>query len=149
MLQQIIGNVVNNTVAVGVLELSGIPALIKPNSNQVVKVLANGAMFSIAEEGVDYVMHGTSKLMEGQYLNFVDSALYNAIIYAGIEATDADFMLYNAISGVSPLPPFINQNLAMGCLVAGAKTLEEVLAQNVQNRYFQYLVHPTSIIMNR
>ena len=91
---------------------------------------ADGVNYALASDVVDYFTEGSSKLLDGQYFNFADDALYYGLLSGGVDQSGVALQAYEQIKNVSPLSDNVNVALTNGLIVSGGRVVMHMVDTN-------------------
>ena len=126
MLQQAQGfayDVLKTTASVMAVDMTVKPVIKKaiPPNMVAASYATDGVNYALASDVVDYFTEGSSKLLDGQYFNFADDALYYGLLSGGIDQSGVAVQAYQQIKNVSPLSNNLNIALTNGLIVSGGR----------------------------
>lgn len=138
------------TVAVAAVSMTGLSDAVSNavGDSTVGNVLANGALYALSSDVVNYFTENKSLLMEGKYAEYADNVVFLGGLSELGRMTNLNQAAYDAIAGVSPLDAQTNVRLTEGVLVAGGKYLGNMLDEAaVLPPPMRYVRHPVTSLM--
>jgi hypothetical protein len=137
MLEQAKGvgiNVLKTTGGVMAINIAGVPSMVRNavGTNKILSYGADGLIYGLVADGVDYVSGSNTSLFTGDYWGFVDDVVFMTVVSAVCSETNLVTMAYNQIANVSPLDRDMNLNLVEGALISTGRALGDLIDSNPQ-----------------
>ena len=125
-------DVLKTTASVMAVDMTAKPVIKKAIPKDLVAgaYASDGVMYALSSDIVDYFTEGSSKLLDGQYFNFADDALYFGLLSGAVDQTDVGVMMYDQIRNVVPLSQDMNIALTNGLVVSGGRVVMQMVDTN-------------------
>lgn len=145
---KIVWDILANVVATTVLYMTPLPDYLQSQPNRILATFGTGASFTISNDLADWYFTGRSRILSGEFRQFVDESIYNGSVFMVIDQLNLDDMVNTTIKGVSPFGDDVNRNVLIGSIAVGMNTLRDFLQNNYSNNQLvSILLRPTSLIM--
>lgn len=142
--QNLLYKLVGDSVAIAVVMASGLPDKLQ-GSNVIYNGAVTGLAFTVADDAYNYFSGQGSMIANGQYVPFANKVLNFGAVFTVANATGADARIANLVTDISPLPPAITQDVALGAMIVTADVLRNYLATS-SNVMVQNLVNPLNLV---
>lgn len=133
-------NTVSNAVALAAVDMVD-PIIPNTGSTTTAQYLRRGALWSLADEGVDIYFTGTSLLREGDWLGYADKVVWNGMVNYAVDASNVAVNLYDQFSYLNPLGDRVGTALLSGAIKAASDATGRMIDVAYPDSVFHYATH--------
>lgn len=130
--KKLVYDVVQNGAAIAIVEALNLHDMIK-SDNKYVNYMKAGAIWTAADQGVDYFNNKTNDVVQMNYKKLGDQLGYNSLVYAAIDMSGAGAYASNVLANTLPFDSRITTALTNGAIKLGVRLGSNIINNSYQN----------------